>query len=258
MRIRTLKPEWLDDERMLEAGSDARVLSVSLILLADDYGNGRANAVALANRVFPLDENPLVKFRGASEKLLGWYAAFYLVDGQRYFHIRNWDRHQRVDKPGKPRVPGPEKATDTDASEMPNKVREAPAKNIVTLAPDHDHDHDHEGDHDARGERGANGSVEPEDIVAVYREVTGKTDFLDPPSWSSRQREAGSNMLRWARANGGIDALRTQLIGIRDREKDRDWIIGQPVHVWAERVGTVVAGRTPGEVIPPYLLPFKE
>ena len=40
-RIRSIKPEWLEDERMVMASSDARVLSIALILMADDYGNGR-------------------------------------------------------------------------------------------------------------------------------------------------------------------------------------------------------------------------
>jgi hypothetical protein len=105
-RIRTVKPEWLEDELLALASSDARVLSIALMLLADDYGNGRANVVLLAGQAFPgkvlqttasaLAE--LVKIR---------FVALYEVDGQRYFTIRNWAKHQRVDKPGKPRVPAP-------------------------------------------------------------------------------------------------------------------------------------------------------
>jgi hypothetical protein len=105
-RIRTVKPEWLEDELLALASSDARVLSIALMLLADDYGNGRANVVLLAGQAFPgkvLETTAsalaeLVKIR---------FVALYEVDGQRYFTIRNWAKHQRVDKPGKPRVPGP-------------------------------------------------------------------------------------------------------------------------------------------------------
>jgi hypothetical protein len=103
-RIRTIKPEWLEDELLALASDGARVLSVALMLLADDYGNGRANLTLLTGRAFPgrlpeeiaplLDE--LIKLR---------YVVLYEVDGQRYFHIRNWSKHQKIDRPSKPRVP---------------------------------------------------------------------------------------------------------------------------------------------------------
>jgi hypothetical protein len=105
-RIRSIKPEWLDDELLSAASSEARAMSIALICLADDYGNGRAGRVWLAGRVFPgktietvdiaLDE--LTRIR---------YVLLYEADGQRYFHVRNWDKHQRVDKPGAEKVPRP-------------------------------------------------------------------------------------------------------------------------------------------------------
>lgn len=105
MRIRTIKPEWLEDERMALASSDARVLSVGLILLADDHGRGRANPLVVSSRIFPGDSR---KFAEASRELreIG-FVRFYEVDGQHYFEIKNWNKHQRIDKPGKPQVPAP-------------------------------------------------------------------------------------------------------------------------------------------------------
>jgi hypothetical protein len=125
-RIRSIKSEWLDDEMMAMASPEARVLSIALILLADDYGNGRAGAPLLAGRVFPgkaietltraLDE--LVSFR---------YVRLYDLDGQRYFSIRKWSEHQRVDKPGAPKVPGPPPlliVQDDYGNTIPEKPRE--------------------------------------------------------------------------------------------------------------------------------------
>ena len=105
-RIRSVKPEWLEDELLALASDAARVLTIGLLLQADDYGNGRANAVLLAGQVFPgkLPEhaaNALEELRSIR------FVTLYEVDGQHYFHNRNWDKHQRVDKPGKPRVPSP-------------------------------------------------------------------------------------------------------------------------------------------------------
>lgn len=104
MRIRTIKPEWLEDERMAEASSDARVLSIALILLADDAGRGRLNR-ATAARCFPADP---VTFDRAFAELSGWFVERYEVRGQGYYAIVNWSKHQRIDKPSKPRTPEPE------------------------------------------------------------------------------------------------------------------------------------------------------
>jgi len=107
-RIRTVKPEWLQDERLALASAEARVLSIALILLADDYGNGRANSVVLGATVFPGEDSPRTTFVAAAEELIKIrFVRFYEVDGQRYFSIRNWSKHQRVDHPSDPKVPAP-------------------------------------------------------------------------------------------------------------------------------------------------------
>lgn len=109
-RIRTVKPEWLEDELLALASPEARVLSIGLMLLADDHGNGRANPTLLAGQVFP--GKPLELAAGALVELRGIrFVSLYEVDGQTYFTIRNWDKHQRVDKRGKNRVPVPSEAT---------------------------------------------------------------------------------------------------------------------------------------------------
>jgi hypothetical protein len=134
MRIRSIKPEWLDDERLVLASSDARVLSIALILLADDYGRGRANRVVLGARVFP---GKIIETLGNAldtlERLS--FVHLYEVDGQSYFAIRNWEKHQKVDKPGKPQVPAPPK--DSSSSENP---RETLDNFLGSLATDQDQD----------------------------------------------------------------------------------------------------------------------
>jgi len=113
VRIRTIKPEWLEDERILLASAEARVLSISLILLSDDYGNGRA--FTLGSRVFPT--SPHLAEPALRELVERRFVELYEVDGQRYFHIRNWEKHQKVDKPGKPHVPAPDAARPKRVSE---------------------------------------------------------------------------------------------------------------------------------------------
>lgn len=104
-RIRSIKPEWLEDERLVLLKPGARTLSVSLLVLADDQGRGRFIPVVMASRIFPGDPGI---FPGSFCDLASvGFVRVYEVDGQRYWEIRNWNKHQRVDKPAKPRLPEP-------------------------------------------------------------------------------------------------------------------------------------------------------
>lgn len=129
-RIRSLKPEWLDDQALYESSDAARVLSAALILLADDHGNGRAGEMWLSARVFP--GRPIKHLREAMKRLVAIrYCSLYESDGQAYFSIRNWAKHQKVDKPGKRKVPpSPE-----NIREGLDNLPESEAKGGEDLAP---------------------------------------------------------------------------------------------------------------------------
>jgi len=125
-RIRSIKPEWIDDEPLGACSDAARVLSVALIITADDHGNGRLGR-KFALRVWPdapdkLDPafHELVKIK---------FARDYVIDDQRYYSIRNWHKHQRIDNAGKPRVPGPpEDVRSSPPSNEKEKEKESQAK----------------------------------------------------------------------------------------------------------------------------------
>lgn len=140
-RIRSVKPEWLEDEVLALASSDARVLSIALLLVADDHGRGRANKLMLAGQVFP--GKPLETLARALEELRrARYVHLYEVEGQSYFAVRNWLKHQRVDKPSGPRVPLPPKETSVEI-EIPGDLANVPgdlASSIEILATDPDPD----------------------------------------------------------------------------------------------------------------------
>lgn len=131
MRIRTVKPEWLEDEKIASASDEARVLSVALILMSDDYGNGRASMATIATTTwrFAMERDDgahapevLKRASRAFQELLSiGFVEAYQVNGQRYFSVRNWEKHQKVMHPGKPHVPGPECA-ENKAKEPPSSV----------------------------------------------------------------------------------------------------------------------------------------
>lgn len=131
-RIRSIKPELLEDERTARLTHLQWRLFVSCLLLADDYGNFRADpqrvhgAALWAHRVDTAKTLEELAEAGLLE--------LYTIDGQRYAHVRGWSKHQKVDHPGKPTVPGRPEALANSSRD----VRE-------TVAPDQDQDQDRTG-----------------------------------------------------------------------------------------------------------------
>lgn len=146
MRIRTIKPEWLEDERMAELSSDARVMSIALLLLADDVGRGRLGK-ATAARIFPTDPS---RFPGALAELCGWFVLRYEVRGQHYFEIVNWTKHQRIDRPSKSLTPEPSEGTYIDTLARAREDASSPRR---ILDADLDLDQDLKKDRDQDRER---------------------------------------------------------------------------------------------------------
>lgn len=110
-RIRSIKPELLEDDKTANLSHEGWRCFVSLLLLADDYGNFRAHPSLLEGAIFW--GCPSAQGIGRLLRELGevGLVTVYSVRDQTYGHINGWARHQRVDKPGKPRCPGPKEAT---------------------------------------------------------------------------------------------------------------------------------------------------
>jgi hypothetical protein len=107
-RIRTLKPEILEDDRTASLSDVAWRTFVSLIVMADDYGNFRAHPhFVLATAFWGHPDKDVREIAESLDTLedVGLIER-YSVRGQTYGHVRNWEKHQRVDNAGKARVPG--------------------------------------------------------------------------------------------------------------------------------------------------------
>lgn len=104
-RIRSIKPEIAEDEVAIGLSDAAWRMWVTSWILADDHGNVRAGEKYLAACIWQ-DTS-----RNVSEPLMeliekGRFEP-YSVAGQHYAHIHAFERHQRIDNAGKPRMPGP-------------------------------------------------------------------------------------------------------------------------------------------------------
>ena len=105
-RIRSIKPEVLDDDVAAGLSDTAWRLWVSLWVLADDHGDVRASAKYLAASVW--QDTGRDAGTPLQELIDKGRVHPYAVQGQRYVRIHAWERHQRVDNRGRPRVPTPE------------------------------------------------------------------------------------------------------------------------------------------------------
>lgn len=141
MRIRTLKPEFWSSEAIAAIPRETRLTFIGLWSYVDDNGVGRDNPRLIVAALFPLEADPLETLATVSRDLatlakLGRITR-YSVGGRSYLAVRNWDEHQKIDKPGKSRYPEPScadavvKGGDEDAKpgapENSRDSRETPA-----------------------------------------------------------------------------------------------------------------------------------
>jgi hypothetical protein len=125
-RIRTLKPEILDDEKVAPLSDTAFRLFTSLVVLADDHGNARADIRWLQGQIWWAHGEPPNVLLALVELGRASLIDVYAVRGGTYVHLRGWDKHQRIDNAGKNRVPLP---NDADAKEI-EVIEESFAANL--------------------------------------------------------------------------------------------------------------------------------
>ena len=110
-RNRLIKMEFWRDEKIGGLSHSARLLFISLWTYADDSGNGRAHARLLRSQAFPYDANV------TAENVEAWLQeivslgmiVLYEVGGTRLYAVKNFLRHQVINRPSKFRLPEPPK-----------------------------------------------------------------------------------------------------------------------------------------------------
>lgn len=250
-RIRSIKPEILEDEKVAFLDHLAYRLFVGTWLVADDYGNLRADPGYLRGQIVWASRESREDVAKALDTLVEVSLLVrYSVRGQVYLHIKNWDRHQKVDKPGKPRMPGPADNDDSAIREDTNhsrgsreglaRARRNPETDL--RPPTSDQDHDPERDQELpRREAAASPSPAFGDLVAKADAATGEVGEKRaepvlakrgapkralPGDWSPERSEANANAEAAARSRG-VD-LDLQLANLRDwaksnNAKKADW-----------------------------------
>ena len=109
MRIRTIKPEFWESESVGRLSRDARLLFIGLWSIAEDSGVSRASLARIRAGLFPYDETL------KNSQIESWLNELekesmikrYCVGADHYLHVCNWQKHQKIDHPGKLRLPLP-------------------------------------------------------------------------------------------------------------------------------------------------------
>jgi hypothetical protein len=107
-RIRCIKPEFWDDQKMATISRDARLVYVGTWSHSDDHGVCRANPTFLKNKIFPHEEIPIEQFSGWLKelKMLKRIKPFSM-NGESYFYLPHFKNHQRISHPSQTRYPSP-------------------------------------------------------------------------------------------------------------------------------------------------------
>lgn len=104
MRIRTYKPEFFTDEITGAWPCESQVLFLALLNEADDKGRFVLDPLIIRTRYFP--RKPEFDFAGAFGPIVAdGRVVVYEVSGKKYGWVRNFNRHQKINRPSKSRIP---------------------------------------------------------------------------------------------------------------------------------------------------------
>lgn len=108
-RIRTIKPETWESEKLGRLPILARLNFIGLISLADDEGRGRGDSAFLLARLHPYTQDVTPEAMQASLEILrdSGLAVFYQADGCSYYSLTGWGDNQKIDRPSASKLPAP-------------------------------------------------------------------------------------------------------------------------------------------------------
>jgi hypothetical protein len=107
-RNRIIKPEFWGDRKISLLSLPARLLFIGMWNFADDYGVIKYNINWLIANIFENDAIEPKMMQGWVDELISQNVLVpFEAESLKYLYIRNWKRHQKVDKPSPRRNPEP-------------------------------------------------------------------------------------------------------------------------------------------------------
>jgi hypothetical protein len=198
-RIRSIKPEWIEDEEF-NACSDAAIRMAKVFYaLVDDEGRCKASVRALGLAGWKFCDRIVDKTahaRAALDELIDaeWLIA-YEVSGHEYWQIRNFAKHQKISKFTESKLPPPPEKSPAlrTAPDSSGGLQSAP-EDSGKLRPDMDL----EGIGSGGGEsaRGAQEPATSELICRAYGELWGQAYAAPWPPGQARPEQL-KPMAQW-------------------------------------------------------------
>jgi hypothetical protein len=104
-RIRSIKPEFWTDEKVVELSAMARLLFIGLWNFADDEGRMVYSAKRLKLQIFPADSCDIATL--VEELCRQELVSVYYVEATAYLQVNGFVEHQKIDKRAKSKHPAP-------------------------------------------------------------------------------------------------------------------------------------------------------
>ncbi len=191
-RIRSVKPEFWTDEKVVELSPFARLLFIGLWNFADDDGRMVYSPKRIKMQVLPADD---VDCSGLLEEIRrASLVNIYAVDGVEYLQIGGFSKHQKIDKRSASRLPPP-----------PNSP-ESPR------IPTTDQGRDQGGD---QGGEGKDTPVSPSTPV----------DDLFDSFWAEYPKKVGKDDARkaWKKRKVGKDLAEQMIAAVKVQRASQQW-----------------------------------
>lgn len=106
-RIRTIKPDFWTNEKILGIKPLTRLLFIGMWNFADDFGRMVFSPVSIKAKIFPNDPISSDDVRAMLNEICSAdLMVIYSASGKEYLEITGWD-HQRIDKRQPSKIPAP-------------------------------------------------------------------------------------------------------------------------------------------------------
>jgi hypothetical protein len=106
-RIRTIKPDFWTNEKILSVNPLTRLLFIGMWNFADDFGRMQFAPLGIKAKVFPNDEMSAADVRDMLNELCSAdLLMIYSANDKEYIEITGWD-HQKIDKRQASKIPAP-------------------------------------------------------------------------------------------------------------------------------------------------------
>ena len=123
-RIRTIKPEFWTDEKIVELSPFSRLLFIGLWNFADDEGRMVFSLGRIKMQIFPGDSLDISELFG---EIRGKLVEIYTIDNIEYLQITGFSRHQKIDKRMSSKYPAP--PIPSDSPRFPPTPTDSPRRN---------------------------------------------------------------------------------------------------------------------------------